>query len=166
MRVRTDRPAAFATLSRHARQRCDATQDFVLVNGPAFAAPIPAKFLVNLKMLAETTDKAEGAKKVLSAVARGTETVIEPFGGKSAMVTTMGGQTATNILGESLYSQTPFLYGDYVAKFSIASVFNLSKLTGAAIDTSGSPCLAGGGCRAFRGAWRRVGLPRPALHGS
>ncbi len=91
----------------------------MLVNGPAFAAPTPAKFLANLKMLAATTDKAEGAKKVLSAVARGTETVIEAFGGKSAMVTTMGGQPETNILGETFYSQTPFLYGDYVAKFSV-----------------------------------------------
>ena len=116
----------------------DATQDFVLVNGPAFAAPTPAKFLANLKMLAATTDKAEGAKKVLSAVARGTETVIEAFGGKSAMVTTMGGQPETNILGETFFSQTPFLYGDYVAKFSIAPVFDLSKLTGAAIDASAS----------------------------
>ena len=117
----------------------DVTQDFVMVNSPAFAAPTPAKFLANLKMLAATTDRAEGAKKVLSAVARGTETVIEAFGGKSAMVTTMGGQPATNILGETFYSQTPFLYGDYVAKFSIAPVFDLSRLTSAAIDASGSP---------------------------
>ena len=117
----------------------DATQDFVLVNGPAFAAPTPAKFLANLKMLAATTDKAEGAKKVLSAVARGTETVIEAFGGKSAMVATMGGQPETNILGETFYSQTPFLYGDFVAKFSVAPVFDLSTLTGAPIDASSSP---------------------------
>ena len=89
-------------------------------------------------MLAATTDKAEGAKKVLSAVARGTETVIEAFGGKSAMVTTMGGQPETNILGETFYSQTPFLYGDYIAKFSIAPLFDLSKVTGAAIDAGGS----------------------------
>ncbi len=117
----------------------DTTQDFVLVNGPAFAAPTPAKFLANLKMLAATTDKAEGAKKVLSAVARGTETVIEAFGGKSAMVTTMGGQPETNILGETFYSQTPFLYGDHVAKFSVAPVFDLSKLTGASQSTRAVP---------------------------
>ena len=117
----------------------DVTQDFVMVNGPAFAAPTPAKFLANLKLLAATTDKAEGAKKVLSAVARGTETVIEAFGGKSAMVNTMGGQPETNILGETFYSQTPFLYGDHVAKFSVAPVFELSKLTGIAIDTGASP---------------------------
>ena len=117
----------------------ESTQDFVMVNGPAFAAPTPAKFLSNLKLLAATTDKAEGAKKVLSAVARGAETMIEAFGGKSAMITTMGGQPETNILGETFYSQTPFLYGDYVAKFSVAPVFDLSKLTGVAIDTGASP---------------------------
>ena len=117
----------------------EVTQDFVLVNGPAFAAPTPAKFLANLKLLAATTAKAEGAKKVLSAVARGTEAVIESFGGKSAMVTTMGGQPETNILGETFYSQTPFLYGDHIAKFSVTPLFDLSKLTGAAIDTGASP---------------------------
>lgn len=117
----------------------DATQDFVMVNGPAFAAPTPAKFLGSLKMMAATTDKAEGAKKALSAVARGTESLIEAFGGKSPTITTMGGHPETNILGETFYSQVPILYGDYIAKFSVAPVFDLSALTGAPIDSSANP---------------------------
>ncbi len=117
----------------------DVTQDFVLVNAPAFAAPTPKKFLANLKMLAATTDKAEGAKKVLSAVARGTESVLEAFGGKSPMVTTMGGHPETNILGETFYSQVPVLYGDYVAKVAVFPIFDLSKLTGAPIDANAEP---------------------------
>ena len=94
----------------------DVTQDFVMVNGPAFSAPTAAKFLGNLKMLAATTDKAEGLKKAVSAMARGTESVIEAFGGKSPTVITMGGQPETHILGETFYSQVPILYGDHVAK--------------------------------------------------
>ena len=69
----------------------DATQDFVMVNAPAFSAPTAAKFLGSLKTLAGTTDKYEGLKKVVSSVARGTETLLEAFGGKSATVVTMGG---------------------------------------------------------------------------
>ncbi len=111
----------------------DVTQDFVLVNGPAFSAPTPEKFLGSLKTLASTTDKAEGAKIALSTVARGAEAALEAVGGKSATLTTMGGQPRTNILGETFYSQVPFLFGEYVAKFSVAPVFDLGALTGAAI---------------------------------
>jgi hypothetical protein len=41
----------------------DATQDFVLVNGPAFGAPTAKKFAGTLKLVAATTDRAEGAKR-------------------------------------------------------------------------------------------------------
>jgi hypothetical protein len=40
----------------------DTTQDFVMVNGPVFAAPTGKAFLKKLKLLAATTDVAEGAK--------------------------------------------------------------------------------------------------------
>jgi catalase len=36
----------------------EATQDFVLVNGPVFAKPDPKSFLRTLKLLAATTDKS------------------------------------------------------------------------------------------------------------
>lgn len=78
----------------------DVTQDFVMVNGPAFSAPNAAKFLGVLKMLAGTTDKAEGLKKVVSAIAQGTESIIEAFGGKSPTITTMGGQKETTYLAK------------------------------------------------------------------
>ncbi|WP_158742321.1 catalase family protein [Acidisphaera sp. L21] len=117
----------------------DVTQDFVMANAPAFSAPDPKKFLANLKMLAATTDKAEGAKKMLSAVARGTESLLEAFGGKSPTVTTMGGQPETNILGETYYSQAPLLYGDYVAKIGVFPIFDLSKQTGAPVEVNDNP---------------------------
>jgi hypothetical protein len=117
----------------------DTTQDFVLANAPAFSAPTPKKFLGNLKMLAATTDKAEGVKVAVSAVARGTETVLEAFGVKSPTITTMGGQANTHILGETFYSQVPLLYGDYVAKVAVFPIFELSKLTGAPIDAASNP---------------------------
>ena len=49
----------------------EASQDFVLVNGPAFNSPDIKGFLRSLKLLAATTDHAEGLKKGLSAALRG-----------------------------------------------------------------------------------------------
>ena len=46
------------------------TQDFVMQNAPAFTAPDPKTFLKTLKLLAKTTDRGEGLKKVASAVLR------------------------------------------------------------------------------------------------
>lgn len=119
----------------------DTTQDFVLVNAPAFSAPTPAKFLGNLKMLAATTDKAKGAKQALSAAARGAESVIEALGGKSATVVTLGGHPATSILGETFYSQAPVLYGDYIAKVAVAPLFDLSALAGTPVDLAAPDAL-------------------------
>lgn len=97
-----------------------ATQDFLMVNGPAFNAPGPKKFSKNAKLLAATTDKAEGAKKALSATLRGVESLLEKAGGKSATLTSMGGHPLTNLLGETFFTQVPILFGPYMAKLSLA----------------------------------------------
>lgn len=116
------------------------TQDFLMVNGPAFLKPDAKSFARSLKQLAATTDKAEGLKKVLSAVLRGTEKVIESVGGESATLKSMGGHPETNILGETFFTQTPFLYGPYMAKFSIAPVSaNLLALKDAKVDLKDKP---------------------------
>ena len=117
----------------------DRTQDFIMVNSPAFSAPTPEKFLGNLKALAATTDHVEGLKKVVSAVARGAEAVIEAFGAKSPTITTMGGQKLTHILGDTFYSQVPILYGDYIAKFSLVPVGDLAALAGAPVHPGNDP---------------------------
>ncbi|MET0238743.1 MAG: catalase family protein [Sphingobium sp.] len=100
----------------------DSTQDFILVNGPAFAAPSPKKFLGNLKLLAATTDKAEGAKKLLSAVLRGFEATLEAVGTKSTLLTALGGAKPVHPLGATYFSQTAFRFGDYIAKFQLVPV--------------------------------------------
>lgn len=118
----------------------DTTQNLILVNAPAFAAPDAKAFLSSLKQLAATTDKAEWAKKLLSATLRGVETAIEAVGGKSAMISTMGGAPITHPLGDTYYSQVPFRFGDYLAKFALAPVSpNLTRLTGDRVNTSGRP---------------------------
>lgn len=113
----------------------DRTQDFILVNAPAFAASKASKFLGNLKLLAKTTDKAEWAKKALSAVMRNLEKGLEAVGTKSPLITTLGGHPMTNPVGDAYFSQTPFRYGAYVCKFGLFPVSaNLKALTDVVID--------------------------------
>jgi hypothetical protein len=117
----------------------DVTQDFVMVNGPAFQTSNAKAFLKSLKLLAATTDKAEGAKVAMSAVMRGTEKVIEAFGGKSGTIRGMGGEPASHPLGETYYTGVPILYGRYMAKLSVVPVSeDLTMLTDQHIDVSHS----------------------------
>ncbi|SOB86675.1 Catalase [Sphingomonas guangdongensis] len=117
----------------------DGTQDFVMANAPAFAAADPKQFLGNLKLLAKTTDKAEGAKKLLSAFLRGAEAVVEAVGGQSAMLSTMGGAKPVHPLGATYYSQTPFRYGEHIAKFAVVPVSGIRDFADETINASGRP---------------------------
>ncbi|HEX5538802.1 MAG TPA: catalase family protein, partial [Methylophilaceae bacterium] len=118
----------------------DVTQDFVLVNGPAFMVKDAKSFVKNLQMLAKTTDRVEGLKKVFSATLRGVEKVLESVGSESATIKSMGGQPETNILGETFYSQVPIMYGPYMAKIAVAPVSPaLTALTNAPLDVNGKP---------------------------
>ncbi|MBC7499382.1 MAG: catalase family protein [Herminiimonas sp.] len=116
------------------------TQDFVLVNGPAFLTPDVKSFSKSLKLLASTTDKAEGLKIAFSAVLRGTEKIIESVGGKNATIRGLGGHPETHILGETFFSQAPLLYGQYLCKISVAPVSaELTALTDAPVDLHDKP---------------------------
>jgi catalase len=113
------------------------TQNFVMVNGPVFQAKTADKFLGNLKLLAGTTDKLEGTKKVMSTVMRGVNTALESVGIESPAIQSMGGAPNVDPLGESYYSVTPFRYGDYIAKFAVVPVSSdLTSRTKQEIDGS------------------------------
>jgi hypothetical protein len=116
------------------------TQDYVLVNAPAFAAGTPSQFLGSLKLLAKTTDTPQAWKKMASAAFRGAETLVEAVGDESAMLKTLGGHPQTHPLGETFYSQVPLLHGPYMAKISVAPVSsNLKALKDAPLDTQDQP---------------------------
>ena len=116
------------------------TQDFVMVNGKVFQAKTADKFLGNLKMLAKTTDKMEGTKKVVAAVSSGINTALQAVGIESTKIASLGGAPNVDPLGETYYSVTPFRYGDYIAKFSIAPVSpSLTALEGNKIDAHDRP---------------------------
>lgn len=116
------------------------TQDFVMVNGPAFSAPDAKTFLKSLKLLSKTTDRAEWAKKALSAVLRGTERALEAVGGESATLKTLGGAPNVHPLGETYYTQTAFRFGDHIAKLSLVPVSEaLTRHTGEIVETKDRP---------------------------
>lgn len=116
------------------------TQDFLLVNGPAFLTPGPQQFLSNLKFLAATTNRVPDLKRALSTILQRAEKLIESVGGESATIKTIGGHLETNILGEIYFSQAPILYGEYMAKISIAPVSDsLVQLKNAPVDLKNKP---------------------------
>jgi hypothetical protein len=119
----------------------DITQDLVLVNGAAFGAPNAKQFLATLKLLAKTTDRAQGLKKVISGALRGVQDVIvATTGTPNATVATLGGQPETHILGETFYSQVPLRFGNYIAKMAIAPVSpELVALAQAPLNVNGVP---------------------------
>ncbi|WP_207540812.1 catalase family protein [Sabulicella rubraurantiaca] len=117
-----------------------ATQDFVMANAPAFGAPGPKAFAGNLSLLAASTDTGQAWKKAFSAVARAAEGAVEAVGGKSMMLTMMGGHPLTHLLGETFYTQSPFRHGEFVAKLSIVPVSReLVALKNKKVDLSGRP---------------------------
>jgi hypothetical protein len=118
----------------------DTTQDFIMVNGPTFAAKDAKAFLKNLTMLSKTTDVAEGGKKVLSSVLQATNTVLSAVGIDSAAIKQLGGAPQAHPLGETYYSQTPYRFGEYIAKWQLAPVSPaLTSFTGEVIDIAGRP---------------------------
>ena len=116
----------------------EATQDFVMANAPAFAAKDAKAFLGNLKLLAKTTDKAEGVKKLFSAALQGIEAGLEKLGTESGLLKTLGGAPQVHPLGATYFSQTPYRYGDHVAKFQLRPVSpDLTALADERIDVKG-----------------------------
>lgn len=114
------------------------TQDFVMVNGPVFQTKTADQFLGNLKMLAKTTDRLEGTKTVMSTVLRGVNKALEAVGVESTKLQSLGGAPNVDPLGQTYYSVTPFRYGDFIAKFSVAPVApELKALESREIDASG-----------------------------
>lgn len=118
----------------------DTTQNYVLGNSPSFQVDTAAGFLKQLKLLAATTGHAEPVKEALSVLSRTTNAALEKVGLKSATLTTLAGQSTTELLGDNFYSQAPILHGEYLAKVVIAPVASeLVALSGKPLDLSGHP---------------------------
>ncbi|WP_174298485.1 catalase family protein [Sphingomonas bacterium] len=118
----------------------ETTQDFVLVNGPVFAAKDAKAFLGNLSLLSKTTDKVEGLKKALSGVLHATSAALGAVGIESATINQLGGAPQVHPMGATYYSQTPFRFGDYIVKWALKPVSAaLTGLTDETIAIHGRP---------------------------
>ncbi|HEY9254050.1 MAG TPA: catalase, partial [Stenotrophomonas sp.] len=112
------------------------TQDFLMVNGPTFTSPGIKGFVNAARLLAATTERMPRTKQVISATLRGLERGLEAVGGQSGKLKGLGGEPQRHPLGETFFSQVPFLYGPYIAKFSLAPVSPaLLALEGVALDS-------------------------------
>ena len=107
------------------------TQDFLLNTGKAFIAPGAKSFLQAVKPNAEIaphlSDTTEGA---ISAVARVSNKAVRFFVTEPTQLEFLG-HPFLHPLAECYYSQTPFRYGSYVAKFRVQPVTpGLDQLAG------------------------------------
>lgn len=118
----------------------DATQDFIMQNGPTFEAMNAKTFANHLRMIAPTADTGNTWKKTLSSTMRPVEATVERAGGESGVLKALGGEPMTHPLGETYYTQVPLLYGRYMAKLSLAPLsWELRDLTGTMLDVTGKP---------------------------
>jgi hypothetical protein len=86
------------------------SQDFIMINGPVFIVPNAKKFAGNLKLLAKTTDKAEGTKVALSKTLQAINGALGAVGLESSTLASLGGAPQVHPLGETYFSATPFRY--------------------------------------------------------
>ncbi|ADW70566.1 catalase family protein [Granulicella tundricola] len=114
----------------------EVTQDLVMVNGKAFAAPNAAGFLKGLKTLDAHANDSEALKQTVSSVAQVAESALETVGGKSP--TLLGfGHPPTNPLGETFSTVVPLRYGDYFGKIELVPVSkNLVDLCGKHLENA------------------------------
>ncbi|HEV2558532.1 MAG TPA: catalase family protein [Microvirga sp.] len=117
-----------------------ASQDFVLVNQPAFTEPNLKVFARNLSVVDATTDTGLAWKKGLGALLRPVVAGVKALGGRAWTLTTMGGHPLTHPLGDAYYSQVPFRFGDHVAKFALVPVSpTLASLKDRPVELRGRP---------------------------
>ncbi len=98
------------------------TQDWVFDVGKQFIASGMKEFLQAFKPNAEVAPKlSDSVKGAVSAVARGTNAVLNAVGANSEKLAFYG-HPVVHPASEEYFSQTPYRYGDYVAKLGFFPV--------------------------------------------
>lgn len=98
------------------------TQDFVIDSGKQFFTSGVKAFLQAFKPNAEVAPKlSDDVKGLVSDVARGTNAALNAIGMNSEKLAFFG-HPRRHPLAEEYYSQVPFRWGNYVAKFGVVPV--------------------------------------------
>lgn len=100
----------------------EVTQDFLLNNGPVFAAKDASGFLNNQLPIRLTLNAPEELKVAAALGAQVAARVTGNGGPLAGALKQLGGHPYTHPLGETYYSQLPLRWGEYVAKVSLAPV--------------------------------------------
>lgn len=112
----------------------ESTQDFVFDTGPVFPSPGPKGFLATIKTIGMAVPMPEIVKEAVSLASRATNAIFHAVGSDSPNLDFFG-HPPYMPLAESYYSQSPFRYGDYIAKFRIAPASpDLLALVGEKLD--------------------------------
>lgn len=129
-------------LPSHAGQ---VTQDFLLDTGRVFPSLGPKSFLATIKSLEMATPAPEILKQVVSVTSRATNAALNAVGANSPNLDFFG-HPPRHPLSETYYSQTPYRYGDYIAKIRVRPV------TPALVDMQGEKLDVGDDENALRTA--------------
>ena len=107
------------------------TQDFVFDTGKTFLVPGAKSFLQAFKPNATIAPHlSDTTKGVVSSIARAANKALMFFGTESSQLDFFG-HPFLHPLAESYYSQSPFRYGEYVAKFRVEPITpGLKELAG------------------------------------
>lgn len=116
------------------------TQDFVLDTGKEFFNSGPKAFLQAFKPNAEIAPKlSDTVKGAVSTVARVANSALNAVGANSGKLDFYG-HPNKHPLGEFYYSQTPYRYGNYIAKIGVApSSPGLEAIKDHVIDAEHNP---------------------------
>jgi hypothetical protein len=101
------------------RHKGELTQDFLLNTGKVFLASDPKAFLRQAGIIERVAPQLpQGVKSAISAGSRAANEALGRMGAHSAKLDFFG-HPRLHPLSEEYYSQTPFRYGDYVAKMRL-----------------------------------------------
>lgn len=110
-------PAGHDMVDGHAGE---VTQDFLMNNGPVFAAKDTNGFLNNQLPIRLTLNAPEELKVAAALGAQVAARVTGNSGPLAGALKQLGGHPHTHPLGETYYTQLPQRWGDYVGKVSLA----------------------------------------------
>ncbi|GGR95460.1 catalase family protein [Deinococcus sedimenti] len=128
-------PAGQVMVDGHAGE---VTQDFLLNNGPVFAAKDAGGFLNNQLPIRLTLNAPEELKVAAALGAQVAARIAPDSGPLAGALKQLGGHPSTHPLGETYYSQLPIRWGEYVAKVALVpTAEHLRALTGQAVRVLG-----------------------------
>lgn len=118
------------------------TQDFLFINHPLLPTGDAAAYLKQQSMMEKVADKPEEVLQAVTTVARTVNAVVESVGGELKPDVIGSIKRETHVLGETYFTASPYRYGNYIAKVSVAPApYSLRAVTDKEVDTTNPSAL-------------------------